>query len=595
MCCPSFSVSTLQIYAAGFLLRPQRENGWVGTDFVAPDASRRLRWAFPIAVLAALSLFWLAPSDWSEGPADLEIRYLEEVVLTTPIELGSASPLERTTQRDDATIAVSAPEGFELNGSIEVDVTVDDPGRTARLGDVEVIIIRSNGSRELVPVLDFEDGEFGASRRPADGSDVVLAILGAAIVLWITEAVPLFVTSLAIPVALAVAEVGTAGDALAPFFDPIIVLFFGGFLMAEGMRRAGLDRLVAITIVDIAGRGAVRLYVALLVLAAFLSMWMSNTAAVTVLIPIAMAVTEPLESLSYRKATILGIAYAATIGGVGSAIGTPANQLAISFVEELTGREITFVEWFGFGLPMVVLFLPIMAAYLWAVSRVEVARDRFQQAAVVAHREREAAGPLTRGQVDVLAVFGLVMALWLSQTWHGLNTGIVALAGAVVLFVLGRIQPEDLGRISWPTLLTFGGGLTLGRFMVTTGTSDWLVTQLGGVGGWPEILAVTAVALVALGLTTVASNTAAAATLIPLAVPLAGIVGVDPVLLVIVVAIASSVDFALVIGTPPTMLAYSTELFTVPEILRKGSVLDFVGIILLIALVVPVWQLFGLV
>ncbi len=588
-------MSTLQIYAAGFLLRPQRENGWVGTDFVAPDASRRLRWAFPIAVLAALSLFWLAPSDWSEGPADLEIRYLEEVVLTTPIELGSASPLERTTQRDDATIAVSAPEGFELNGSIEVDVTVDDPGRTARLGDVEVIIIRSNGSRELVPVLDFEDGEFGASRRPADGSDVVLAILGAAIVLWITEAVPLFVTSLAIPVALAVAEVGTAGDALAPFFDPIIVLFFGGFLMAEGMRRAGLDRLVAITIVDIAGRGAVRLYVALLVLAAFLSMWMSNTAAVTVLIPIAMAVTEPLESLSYRKATILGIAYAATIGGVGSAIGTPANQLAISFVEELTGREITFVEWFGFGLPMVVLFLPIMAAYLWAVSRVEVARDRFQQAAVVAHREREAAGPLTRGQVDVLAVFGLVMALWLSQTWHGLNTGIVALAGAVVLFVLGRIQPEDLGRISWPTLLTFGGGLTLGRFMVTTGTSDWLVTQLGGVGGWPEILAVTAVALVALGLTTVASNTAAAATLIPLAVPLAGIVGVDPVLLVIVVAIASSVDFALVIGTPPTMLAYSTELFTVPEILRKGSVLDFVGIILLIALVVPVWQLFGLV
>ncbi len=137
--------------------------------------------------------------------------------------------------------------------------------------------------------------------------------------------------------------------------------------------------------------------------------------------------------------------------------------------------------------------------------------------------------------------------------------------------------------------------MTLRRFMVTTGTSDWLVAQLGGVGRWPEVLAVAAVAVGALGLTTVASNTAAAATLIPLAIPLAGMIGADPVLVVIVVAIAPSVDFALVIGTPPRMLAYSTELFTVPEILRKGAALDVAGIALLIALVVPIWHLLGLV
>ncbi len=567
----------------------------MGADRSTPAETNRLRWAFPLAVVVALALAWLAPDDWSAGPADLEVRYLGELAVSTPIELGSGDPVVSTARLGGATIAVSAPDGFELGGPIDVDVEVEDPGRVTGLGDVEVTIVSQGGTREMVPVLQFEDGQFGASRRPADGSAVVLAILGAAIVLWVTEAIPLFVTSLTIPIVLAVAEVATAGDALAPFFDPIIVLFFGGFLMAQAMRRAGLDRLVAITIVDIAGRGAIRLYVALLALAAFLSMWMSNTAAVTVLIPIAMAVTEPLESLSYRKATILGIAYAATIGGVGSAIGTPANQLAISFIERLTGREISFAEWFGFGLPMVVVFLPVMAAYLWAVSGVDVPAERFREAAAVAHEERRSAGPLTRRQMEVLAVFGLVMALWLSQTWHGVNTGIVALAGAVALFVLGRIKPEDLGRISWPTLLTFGGGLTLGRFMVTTGTSDWLVTQLGGVGEWPEVLAVAAVAILALGLTTVASNTAAAATLIPLAIPLAGIIGVDPVLLVIVVAIASSVDFALVIGTPPTMLAYSTELFTVPEILRKGAVLDAVGIALLIALVLPIWHLFGLV
>ena len=187
------------------------------------------------------------------------------------------------------------------------------------------------------------------------------------------------------------------------------------------------------------------------------------------------------------------------------------------------------------------------------------------------------------------------MALWLSQSRHGVNTGIVALGGAVALFVLGRLEPDDLSEISWPTLLTFGGGLTLGTFMVTTGTSDWLVAQLTDVGSWPELMAVTAVAFAALALTTVASNTAAAATLIPLAIPLAGIIGVEPVLLVAVVAIATSVDFALVIGTPPTMLAYSTDLFSVREIFAKGAPLDIAGIALLVLLVVPIWRLIGVV
>ncbi len=261
----------------------------------------------------------------------------------------------------------------------------------------------------------------------------------------------------------------------------------------------------------------------------------------------------------------------------------------------MIGRKvITFGEWFGFGLPMVITFLPIMAGYLWVVSGVQVSSERFEHAAAIADEQRSSAGPLTRPQVEVVAVFGAVMALWLTQSWHDLNTGIVALAGAIALFVLGRLETADLGRISWPTLLTFGGGLTLGRFMVTTGTSDWMVTRLDGLGDWPDLLAVLAVAIVALVLTTVASNTAAAATLIPLAVPLAGIIGVEPVLLVVVVAVASSVDFALVIGTPPTMLAYSTQLFTVREILRKGAPLDAVGIVLLVLVVVPIWRLLGL-
>lgn len=156
------------------------------------------------------------------------------------------------------------------------------------------------------------------------------------------------------------------------------------------------------------------------------------------------------------------------------------------------------------------------------------------------------------------------------------------------------IEVGGLGQISWPTLLTFGGGLTLGLFMVASGTSDWLATRLGGLGGWSRLPALAVVALVALGLTTVASNTAAAAALIPLAAPLAVLLGIDPVVLVVAVAVATSLDFALVIGTPPTMMAYSTGVVSTREILRKGSILDLIGVAVLILVVMWVWPLLGL-
>ena len=158
-----------------------------------------------------------------------------------------------------------------------------------------------------------------------------------------------------------------------------------------------------------------------------------------------------------------------------------------------------------------------------------------------------------------------------------------------------KVVPGDLGRISWSALLTFGGGLTLGIFLTESGASDWLAGRLGGLGGVPSWLGITVVAAVALGLTTVASNTATAAMMIPLAIPLAGILGVDPTLLVRVVAVASSIDFALVIGTPPTMIADSTGLFSSRDIFRVGIILDLVGIGLLVSVVIAIWRVLGLI
>jgi sodium-dependent dicarboxylate transporter 2/3/5 len=421
----------------------------------------------------------------------------------------------------------------------------------------------------------------------------LLAVLGVVITLWISEVIPLYATSLGIPVALSLLGLGSAREVLAPFFDPIIVLFFAGFLMAEAMKRVGLDRMIALAITEKIGRGPKRLFIGLLGLAAGMSMVMSNTATVVLLVPIVLTVTEPLGSLAYKKALVLGVAFASTVGGVGSAIGTPANPLAIKFLRELTGHEVHFVQWFAFGLPFVFLFLPLLAVYLWWRVGVSLTADRFEEAANAARQAREEAGPMTSSQRRVLAVFVLCVLGWLTEAWHHQSSGIVALTAAVALLVLGYVESADLGEISWPTLLTFGGGLTLGLAMVQTGATAWLTEQLTGLASLPPFLGVAAFATGTLALTTVASNTASAATLIPLAVPMAALMGVDPVLLVVVVAIASSIDFALVIGTPPTMIAYSTKLFTPVEILKLGVWLDLAGLILLVTVIPFIWRWLG--
>jgi sodium-dependent dicarboxylate transporter 2/3/5 len=550
-------------------------------------------WAIPLAAGGALIALLVAPDGWGSGPGTLIVEVEGERVVSEPVEVGSGATVEIDAPGPRGRVEVVVPEGFPTDHPVELTVTRDGPDLS--VSDVAVDLVLADGGIEVIPALASSDGVVTAARRPPVDSGVVLALLAAVVILWVSEIVPLFVTSLAIPVVLAVAEVGTASEVLSPFFDPIIVLFFAGFVMAEVMRRVGLERWAAVTIVARAGTGPVRLYVALLGVSAFLSMWMSNTAAVTVLIPVALSVTEPFGHLGYRKAAVLGIAYAATIGGVGSAIGTPANQLAIRFIDDLTGRSISFAEWFGFGLPLAILFLPLMGLYLWRTAGVRLDLDRFVTARAEAIAQRDALGGFTRDQFRVLAVFAVVMALWLTQSWHDLSTGIVALGGAVVLFATGLAEPEDLGRISWPTLLTFGGGLTLGVAMVDSGTADWIVTRLDGLEGASTPVGVLAAAAIALALSTVASNTASAATLIPLAIPLAGMLGVDPVLLVVAVALATSIDFALVVGTPPTMLAYGTGLFSTGEVLRRGLPLDVLGLLLLLLVAVTVWPALGLV
>ncbi len=533
----------------------------------------RKRWKLLLAACCAAAVAaWLAPSPWPVGAVAVEASYAG-------------------TGTVQARVVSDAPV------RIRVQVRTDERPIRPALNDLAVHVVLADGARELVPVVRWDEAqqEYIAQRRPPVRPALALALLAGVVVLWITEVIPLWVTSLFVPVVLTAAGAQDAETALAPFFHPIIALFFGGFLMAEAMHRVRLDRRVALLIVTRAGRSPVALFAAFLGVSAFLSMWMSNTAAAAVLIPIALAVTEPLGNLGYRKAVVLGIAYAATLGGVGSATGTPANPIAIEFLESFGERTISFADWFSFGLPMVVLFLPVLGVFLWRRSKIEMDGATFAAARETARSELHALGAMTRAEWTVVVVFLGVMTLWLTPGWHGLNIGVVALAGALVLAVLGCVNESDLGRISWASLLTFGGGLALGGYLVASGMSDYLATRFVALSGWPPLLGIAATALLTLSLSAVASNTASAAMMVPLAIPLAGILGIDPTLLVVVVAIASSIDFALVIGTPPTMVAYSTKLFSAREIFRAGILLDLIGVVLLVTVVVEVWRMLGLV
>jgi sodium-dependent dicarboxylate transporter 2/3/5 len=208
-------------------------------------------------------------------------------------------------------------------------------------------------------------------------------------------------------------------------------------------------------------------------------------------------------------------------------------------------------------------------------------------------RELEEMGELDKDQRLLLLVFVAIMGLWLTERWHHIHTSIAALSGVLILFFTQTIKKDDLNKINWDALLTFGGGLALGNILVTTGVSDWIALRLMGLADQPLLLVIFFIAGLTLLIGAFISNTACAAMLIPLAIPLAQILQIDPRLLVAIIAIASSIDFALVVGTPPTMMAYATGYFQVREIFRRGVVLDLIGILVLSFGLIWIWRWLG--
>lgn len=371
--------------------------------------------------------------------------------------------------------------------------------------------------------------------------------------LWVTEALHVSVTALLVPLLAALSGVLAFDEALLQFADPVIFLFLGGFALAAGLQRQGLDRWMAGLVMRRAGAHFGRAVRWLFWLTAFLSMWISNTATAAMMLPLALGLLAPLALDDYRRTwmyVLLGVAFSANIGGIGTLVGSPPNAIAASNV------GLSFAEWLLWGVPLVLLLMPLMEFGLRWVLKPELGLEITPP---------PPAGRWTRPQQQMLAVFGLTVLLWVFgapiAAWTGLGRGYdaaVAVFALVLLHGLKLASWQDVERSTeWGVLLLFGGGLTLSKALADSGAASWLAAQFGGpLAGMPVLLCVALMVLFALLLTEVTSNTASAALLVPLFLGLAP--HVDSVPLAVLVAVGCSCAFLLPVATPPNAIVFGS-------------------------------------
>lgn len=419
---------------------------------------------------------------------------------------------------------------------------------------------------------------------------------------WFTEPVPLAVTSLIPALWFPLLGVAAPPAAFAPYADPLLFLFFGGFVLAAAIEKWNLHRRFALTLLGLSGGHARRLVLALMVATAFISLWLSNTATAVLMFPVALSLarhTAVPDNL--RKCLVLAVAYAATIGGIGTLIGTPPNLFVASYLRSSHGVEIDFAHWLALGLPVVAVMLP---ATFWLMTRlvfpVSDARVELDDWRADSGWDWRALTPQARA---TLLVFGAAALGWMSRgfvtqielaggrPFAALTDTTIALAAAVALFMfpLGRaggaaLHWEDTRGLPWGTLLLFGGGLSLAAAISANGVDAALAAGLAGAPRLPAPLVIAAIATTVIFVSEIASNIATAAAMTPLLAAAAPALGLQPVEAALVTALAASSAYMLPVGTAPNALAYGSGIVTTRDMIKAGFLLNVLSILLITAI-----------
>ncbi len=435
---------------------------------------------------------------------------------------------------------------------------------------------------------------------------------------WLTEAVHLAVTAL-LPVVLFPLLGVMAGKAVAPvYFNWVIFLFLGGFMVALAMQKWTLHRRIALRIITAIGGGPRRIVLGFMLATAFLSMWISNTATAMMMAPVAMAVIArlgddlgPKRARQFGTALLLGVAYSASVGGLATLIGTPPNPLLVSNFELMFpgAPEISFAGWLVLGLPIAVITLAVMWLELSVLYKLG-APDLVVKHDVLL-TERSELGPMSYEEKVVMVDFTLMALLWLTRQgltigslalpgWsrllhHGgmVDDGTVAMTMAVILFLIPsrskpgtRVMDWDTARkLPWGIVLLFGGGFALAKGFVVSGLSVWLGARMVGLSSLPVPLVILVVCLVMMGITELTSNTATTQMALPVLASLAVALHLNPLLLMVPATLSASCAFMLPVATPPNAIIFGTEMVTIRDMARTGILLNlFCAVLITLAI-----------
>jgi sodium-dependent dicarboxylate transporter 2/3/5 len=419
------------------------------------------------------------------------------------------------------------------------------------------------------------------SRIPFDGLSeagrLTFGIFTMAAILWVLEPFSLYVTSFII-VILEVILLGRSGGPLGmtgsgymiflnPFFSSVVVLLLGGFVMAQAVKRYGIDTWLSRKLLHRVGTRPAAVLLGMMVMCAFLSMWISNTATTALMMAVAIPVVNTFPGNEpFRKAMILGIPFASNIGGIGTPIGSPPNAIAMGFLEQ-SGHEMTFLGWMTIGVPIVIVLILVCWLILYSLFR-----PKIEQVELDVSEEAES---LDGRSKFIIAVFMLVVILWLTSSLHGIPSSIVALIPFVIFFGLRLLDDDDLRELGWGILFIVGGGMSLGVAMKESGLSEWMVSQIdfASMGTLGILFLFAGVAAL---MTTFISNSATANLLLPIVV---GIAAVSPVSSALVVAIVSSAAMILPVSTPPNAIAYGSGRIDVRDMAKAGTIVTAISLV----------------
>ena len=431
----------------------------------------------------------------------------------------------------------------------------------------------------------------------------VAAIVALMAIWWATEAIPVPVTAL-LPLALfPLFQITSFKSAALPYANPNIYLFLGGFMLAIAIERSGLHKRMALKMILAAGSSGMKLIGGFMLVAALISMFVMNTSTTLMLLPIGLAVCSVIattipglneqDKKFFDTALMLGIAYAATIGGMSTLVGTAPNIVFSAFMLETYGVEISMIDWMMLGVPLAAVMLVsawiILTKYIFPISFITSNETKEHL-----HRMLDDLGPLSKDELKISVIFGLTALAWIFRkgldnfnSLSGLTDAGIAIISAILLFMIPSsnnkgdlLNWDSSNKLPWGLLLLFGGGLSIAAQINSTGLGIWIGEGLSILGTVPPIMLIFFVAALIIFLTEITSNVATTSTFLPVFGAVAIGLGILPVSLTVPVCLAASCAFMLPVATPPNAIVFGANKFSIPDMIRAGLALNIIGIIL---------------